>query len=418
MFERCLRTLEATSYEVCCWIKSYDIDRLYPYPFKPLQRSASRHGYITLWKRFLSYVFRVWATPRNVRTEIYQLRLMGRQEDTISRIWAALDSCLGIQDRQESRPHSPLGSTLELGLQQQSTPTDTRSAASSPRSGVGTASSREPSVNSRTTATPTPPPPPPGRSDTRNCNLEISPRFAQQLTEWLFALSTQFVAQVGRPSSTDPLPLLDFTAVLGIHTYSLVYRSAYVFTPLLAGLVWVSRLLMLEYSLPSKAYTTAELNWPARDEYTNEIARLHEVRRRFLCRGGFHPTTTLMNMLSYGRSIARKEGRRTKSAGPVRRISLRYTTRMSLSSPSSGRCTLQYRTVEISSRRQCLVGTQADLISNLNGTHSSFHSLPPHSLINRAHAADLTPRVACTVLLASCSRVSAPGIWLISPPLL
>ena len=67
----------------------------------------------------------------------------------------------------------------------------------------------------------------------------FSPRTCQnqQLTEWLFALSTQFVAQVGRPSSTDPLLLLDFTVVLGIYTYSLVYRSVYIFIPLLVGLV-------------------------------------------------------------------------------------------------------------------------------------------------------------------------------------
>lgn len=103
---------------------------------------------------------------------------------------------------------------------------------------------------------------------------------------------------MGRPSRPDPLPLVDFTAVLGIHTYSLVYRSAYVFTPSLAGLVWISRLLMLEYSLPFRAYTTSELNWPARDEYEDEIARFHEVRGKFLCRGGFHPVTSLVNMLS------------------------------------------------------------------------------------------------------------------------
>ena len=102
MFEQCLRTLEASSYKVCCWIKSYDIDRMYPYLLKPLQRTTSRHSYIVLWKRFLSYVFQVQATPRNIRTEIYQLRLTDLQKDTISYIWAALDSCLGIQDRQDN----------------------------------------------------------------------------------------------------------------------------------------------------------------------------------------------------------------------------------------------------------------------------------------------------------------------------
>ena len=43
-------------------------------------------------------------------------------------------------------------------------------------------------------------------------------------------------------------PLLYFVGVLGIHPYNLAYRTPYQFTPILAGLLWVSRLLLLEYS--------------------------------------------------------------------------------------------------------------------------------------------------------------------------
>lgn len=266
MFARCLRTLEASSYQVRCWIKSHDIHRFYPYPFKPLQSNASWKAYTGLWRRFLSYVFRVWATPRDLRSEIYWLKLTRPQEATMARIWAALDDCLRA---------------AQSGLQRPAT-----------------------------------------TSDTRNPNLALDPETSQQLTEWLFALSVQFVAQVQRPSSTELSPLLDFTAVLGIHSYSLIYRTAYVFTPLLAGLVWIARLLILEYALPLEAYTTAEVDWPSRDAYEDEVDRLHTFRRRFLCRGGFHPTGALVDMLAFGRSIARKEGRRTNISWSCRKDTL------------------------------------------------------------------------------------------------
>lgn len=46
----------------------------------------------------------------------------------------------------------------------------------------------------------------------------------------------------------DSSAIVHFTAVMGIHRSSLAYRDAYNFTPDLAALIWVGRLLFLEYS--------------------------------------------------------------------------------------------------------------------------------------------------------------------------
>ena len=51
-------------------------------------------------------------------------------------------------------------------------------------------------------------------------------------------------------------PLLYFIGVTGVHPYSLSYHTAYQFTPVLAGFVWISRLLLLEYALPLAPYPT------------------------------------------------------------------------------------------------------------------------------------------------------------------
>jgi hypothetical protein len=50
-----------------------------------------------------------------------------------------------------------------------------------------------------------------------------------------------------------------FSGVLGIHLYELAYYTAYDYTPYLLALLWVGRLLILEYALPLQAYTTLNI---------------------------------------------------------------------------------------------------------------------------------------------------------------
>jgi hypothetical protein len=85
------------------------------------------------------------------------------------------------------------------------------------------------------------------------------------------------------------LILLHFTAVLGIHRYSLAYRPAYNSTPGLARLMWIGRLLFLEYALPLRAYTTLPIPWPARHTYLSQIDRLEAIRTKYLLRGSQGP---------------------------------------------------------------------------------------------------------------------------------
>jgi hypothetical protein len=130
----------------------------------------------------------------------------------------------------------------------------------------------------------------------------------QELSERLFYLSYSFLADLYPSGDAERSPLVYFTGVLGIHRYTLMYRTAYLFTPVLAGFIWIGRLLMLEYALPARAWSS--LGWPAKASYKDQGARFKDVRDRYLCRGGFHPMGRMIEMLHYGRGIARKEGSR------------------------------------------------------------------------------------------------------------
>ena len=76
----------------------------------------------------------------------------------------------------------------------------------------------------------------------------------EQLAESLFQLSCLFWVDMSTTSNTSYLLLVYFLGVLGIHLYSLAYCTAYLYTSVLASLVWIRRLLLLKYALPTWKY--------------------------------------------------------------------------------------------------------------------------------------------------------------------
>ena len=311
MFQRCHETLDATSHRLRCWINTASTDGYYHHPLQGLQLKRTERTYINLFKRFFCYVFRAWATPRDLRAETYGLVLNEQQEAIMSQIWHALDDASSWDSSRASSSEVDRGYDVDIGYD-----SDYRIVVSS---ASGTAiSSTQSRIFSST------------ESSSSATGTKGSSSTPAQVVEWLFALSCQFVAQVALPGMEDSLPLVHFVGVLGIHSHNLVYRSAYAFTPSVAGLIWVCRLLMLEYALPLRRYD--EINWPSRDSYGDQLVRLHYVRRKFLCRGSFHPTAYLFDVLVTGRRIAHREGRRTNiSWSRDKEVLVLYNERVTMS---------------------------------------------------------------------------------------
>jgi hypothetical protein len=61
--------------------------------------------------------------------------------------------------------------------------------------------------------------------------------------------------------------IVHFSGVLRIHPYELAYRTAYDYTPFLSALIWVGRLMILEYCLPLYAYNCLVYPWPGQQHY-------------------------------------------------------------------------------------------------------------------------------------------------------
>ena len=73
-------------------------------------------------------------------------------------------------------------------------------------------------------------------------------------------------------------------AIRGIDEPSQSLRSAFCYTPILAGM-WINRVIMLEVAVTSEAWPALELNSKTQVDFVPE--RIHQLRQFHLCEGSF-----------------------------------------------------------------------------------------------------------------------------------
>ncbi|KAH7111678.1 hypothetical protein B0J13DRAFT_659885, partial [Dactylonectria estremocensis] len=128
------------------------------------------------------------------------------------------------------------------------------------------------------------------------------------LSEAIFQLSMMFWTHRDPAGDMSSSVLIHYTAVMGIQRDSLAYYSAYNSTPKLAALMWVGRLLFLEYALPVYTYDTLAFPWPCRTSYLSQPDRLDSIRRKYLLRGGYTPFGEMIELKAFAKSIVKREG--------------------------------------------------------------------------------------------------------------
>ncbi|KAH6689940.1 hypothetical protein BKA61DRAFT_742747 [Leptodontidium sp. MPI-SDFR-AT-0119] len=132
------------------------------------------------------------------------------------------------------------------------------------------------------------------------------------LAENMFQLLAMFWTDISKNGKMEACALVHFTGVLGIHSTELAYRTAYAFTPLLSSLIWIGRLLLLEYALPLQPYSYLKLPWPARAQYPDQVSRLvGQIHPKYMRKGCFSPLGYMCERMHHARTIANREGPRT-----------------------------------------------------------------------------------------------------------
>jgi hypothetical protein len=90
------------------------------------------------------------------------------------------------------------------------------------------------------------------------------------LLELVFQLLVLFWMDVATDGTMETKAVLHFSGVLGIYPNELAFRKAYDYTSYLSAMIWVGRLVVLEYDLPLRPYQSLETPWPERAAYANQ----------------------------------------------------------------------------------------------------------------------------------------------------
>ena len=90
--------------------------------------------------------------------------------------------------------------------------------------------------------------------------------------------------------------ILHFFSVLGIYPTELCFRKPDNYTPFISALLWVGRLIILEYALLLAPYNHLKAPWPERTAYADQAQRLREHIRPILTnmRRGSDPNLRLI----------------------------------------------------------------------------------------------------------------------------
>jgi hypothetical protein len=120
-----------------------------------------------------------------------------------------------------------------------------------------------------------------------------------RLTNTLMYLCMLIVMQDTSRISLYKSPLMHYLAVRGVDEESQTLRAAFFYTPILAGALWMNRLIMLEVAVPLEPWRPLRLE--SKDEVECVRERIHELRRRHLCEGSFSATASILSQLAKGK---------------------------------------------------------------------------------------------------------------------
>jgi hypothetical protein len=125
------------------------------------------------------------------------------------------------------------------------------------------------------------------------------PELTNEIMQLCILVITQETGDIPQYDS----PLMHFLAVCGIDANSTKLRNSMSYTPILAGALWIIRLLMLEFALPAKPWPTLGLQHPNSSSLVIKI--ITQIRSKHLCEGTYSPTSTLLAQLAYGKWLNR-----------------------------------------------------------------------------------------------------------------
>ena len=96
-------------------------------------------------------------------------------------------------------------------------------------------------------------------------------------------------------------PVMHYLAVRGIDIQAEGFRASIYYTNILAGILWMSRLILLEVAVPAEPWLQLRLEGKA--TIPSIPQRLRTIREKHLIEGSFSPVSSILTQLAMGKKF-------------------------------------------------------------------------------------------------------------------
>jgi hypothetical protein len=236
VFERCLDTLEATDHkDVVKWWASPKNEVASQRPFELPQNAKTLVKYGQIWEQFICYVMRTVPDEFDEETET-GVQFTREQWECVQRIQGHLGMDMPDDDPDDE-----------------------------------------------------------GSQDEESSERARDP----ELTSELMGLCRLVLVHDTSRISLYDSPLMHYLAVRGFDAESKSFRASFFYTPILAGVLWIARLVLLEVAVPASPWPRLGLQGKA--EIDSIPVRIHQIRTAHLCEGSFGPVSSILTQLAMGK---------------------------------------------------------------------------------------------------------------------
>ena len=312
--DRCEETMRRTGHPILCWLNTSSRNRFDQRPFAFLGRAATRQRYRRLSQRFLPFLFRAYNMAAAVRLSALGIRFTKKELTELEKVWndEAWDEEEYDVANGEERGRFRYDNDLEWesGCEDNEDEDDDEHEVDEEEEEDEEEEGKEGSEGDATEHD----------NETRDGGLEDgcttdtgedddeTPQTSDdihapvdKLAELVFRLSIFFITEEftnGQPSSNL---LVYYSGVLGFSDDGSTFRRAKDYTPQLSALIYIQRLLLLEFALPFRAYTYVCL--PRRPPQ-GHFEILDNVRLKCMVLGCLTPLGEFISLRSRGRKLA------------------------------------------------------------------------------------------------------------------
>ncbi|KDN66191.1 hypothetical protein CSUB01_12380, partial [Colletotrichum sublineola] len=305
-------TAKTSGRNILCWLRSVQPNNCYPKPFTLVARKNTRERYISVLQRFVSLIFRAYRLSNTLRRDVAAVSFTEQHWFACEKVWnhPGLESNT-LQRRECESLTTGISTDLESGdredasdrdeWEENDSDFDDQQSLVSSNDDEGSqfddpedcfcddSGQNECSTSSDTQCL-------------RQLEAEaVEATGAGSLDELLFELIMLFCMQEVQDGDPSQTLLVYFSGILGFTKDFQSFQPPRNYTSHLAALIYIQRLLFLEYAVPQRGYT--KMGIPERSRQ-GSLARLQDVRHRFTVLGAESPFEEMFTLLCFGRKIA------------------------------------------------------------------------------------------------------------------